>query len=259
MPKFFIMSDIHGFYDEMKLALDDAGFDPNNENHWIIGLGDYMDRGRQPQQAMDYLMSLPRKILVKGNHEQLLLDCIDRGYWLSHDYSNGTFNTILDLAPNAETFDVACAVAYDKVKDFINSMVDYFETKNYIFVHSWVPLIIEDDYPKYYTRDREYHFNPNWRSSTEKEWDEARWGNPFEIAEQGLNQTDKTIVFGHWHSSTGWAKAEGRSEFGEDAKFEPYYGDGFISIDACTAHSGKVNVLVLEDDFLEEQLWKQES
>jgi hypothetical protein len=62
---------------------------------------------------------------------------------------------------------------------------------------------------------------------------------------------DKTVVFGHWHCSTGWAKAEGCSEFDEDAKFEPYYGDGFIAIDACTAHSGKVNVLVLEDEFLE--------
>lgn len=252
MLKFFIISDIHGYYDEMKSALDEAGFDPNNEEHWLITCGDHMDRGRQPQQVMDYLMSLPRKVLVKGNHEQLLLDCIDRSYWLGHDRSNGTFNTILDLAPNANNFDVACAVVYDKVKDFIDGMVDYFETKNYIFVHSWVPLIVENDYPKYYTRDIEYYFNADWRNATEKEWDRARWGNPFEIATQGLNQIGKTIVFGHWHSSTGWAKAEGRSEFGDDAKFEPYYGDGFISIDACTAHSGKVNVLVIEDEFLEE-------
>jgi hypothetical protein len=58
------------------------------------------------------------------------------------------------------------------------------------------------------------------------------------------------VVFGHWHCSTGWARAEGFSEFGPDAKFEPYYGDGFIIIDACTAHSGKCNVVVLEDEFL---------
>lgn len=251
MPKFFVMSDIHGFYDEMKLALDEAGFDSNNEEHWIVTCGDHFDRGSKPVEIMKYLQELPRKILVKGNHEQLLLDCIDRGYVLSHDWHNGTSQTILDLAPSAEAFDLACSTAYWRVKDFIDSMVDYFETKNYIFVHSWIPLIIENDYPKYYTRDREYLFNPDWRNATKKEWDEARWGNPFEIAAQGLNQTGKIIVFGHWHASTGWAKSEGRSEFDDDAKFDPYYGDGFIAVDACTAYSSKCNVVVIEDEFLE--------
>ena len=251
MPKFFVVSDIHGFYDEMKLALDEAGFDPNNEEHWIVTCGDHFDRGRQPAEVMRYLKNIPRTILVKGNHEQLLMDCIDRGYWHGYDMTNGTFQTICDLAPSAETFDVACNTVYWKVKDLMDLMVDYFETKNYIFVHSWVPLISKDNLPAYYTRNRQFEFRDDWREASSKEWEDSRWGNPFELAEQGLNKTGKTIIFGHWHSSTGWAKAEGRSEFGEDAKFDPYYGDGFIAIDACTAHSGKVNVLVLEDDFLE--------
>jgi hypothetical protein len=90
----------------------------------------------------------------------------------------------------------------------------------------------------------------NWREANEMQWEDARWGNPFELAEQGL-LPDKTLVFGHWHCSTGWAKLEGRSEFGEDAKFDPFYGDGFIALDACTAHSGIVNVVALEDEFME--------
>ena len=49
-------------------------------------------------------------------------------------------------------------------------------------------------------------------------------------------------------ASAGWARAEGRSEFGEDAKFEPYYGDGYIAIDGMTAISHKVNILVIEDE-----------
>ena len=31
--KYFVISDVHGFYNEMKNALDEAGFEPNNENH----------------------------------------------------------------------------------------------------------------------------------------------------------------------------------------------------------------------------------
>ena len=250
--KLFCVSDIHGFYDEFKKALDEAGFDENNKEHYLLTLGDHFDRGSQPEEVMKYLMSLERWIGIKGNHEQLLLDCVNRGYWYNYDRTNGTFQTICDLAPNAQTFDVACSVVCERTKDFMSKLVDYVETEKYIFVHSWVPLTIVDDYPKYYTRDREYYFNPNWRNATEKEFEESRWGNPFEIIKQGLNQTGKTIVFGHWHCSTAWAKAEGRTEFGKDAKFEPFYGDGFISIDACTAHSKKCNVIVLEDSFLEE-------
>ena len=250
MPKFFIVSDVHGFYDEMKLALHEAGFDPKNEEHWLVGCGDYLDRGRQPQQVINYLMSLPRKILVKGNHEDLLLDCINRGYPLAHDLSNGTAQTIIDLAPNTEKFNVACAVTYDKVEDFIDGMVNYFELKNHIFVHSWIPLISKDGLPAYYTRDRQFEFNPNWRAATSKEWDDSRWGNPFELAEQGL-LPDKTVVFGHYHTSYARSKYEGAPEWGESADFSIYRGNGYIGIDGCCAYSGKVNVLVLEDDFLE--------
>jgi hypothetical protein len=159
--------------------------------------------------------------------------------------------TIVDLAPNAKTFDVACAVAYEKVKDFIYGMADYFETKNYIFVHGWIPLKCNDKLPMHYTQNRKFKFNPDWREASHSEWEQARWGNPYSLASQGF-LPDKTVVFGHWHCSTGWAKTIGSSEFGNGAIFDPFYGDGFISIDACTAHSGKCNVVVIEDAFLDE-------
>ena len=37
------------------------------------------------------------------------------------------------------------------------------------------------------------------------------------------------------------------SEFGPDADFSPYYGPGMIALDACTAFSRKVNVIILDD------------
>lgn len=36
-----------------------------------------------------------------------------------------------------------------------------------------------------------------------------------------------------------------------DECFDPYYMDGLIGIDAMTAYSGMVNVLVLEDEMIE--------
>ena len=35
--------------------------------------------------------------------------------------------------------------------------------------------------------------------------------------------------------------------FGPDADFSPFYGQGVIALDACTAVSGFVNCIVIED------------
>lgn len=249
MAKLFVTSDIHSYFNEFKTALDNAGFDENNEDHWLVVCGDCFDRGPDSTKVFRYLRDLPRKVLVKGNHELLLTQCCERGWPGSHDISNGTYRTITHLG-YGDSFDEMCCYTLKKVRPFIDSMVNYLETKNYIFVHSWIPAISKDNLPAHYTRGRRFEFNPNWRDADQEDWDAATWGNPFDMAEKGLNQTGKVICFGHWHCSTGWAKAEGREEFGDDAKFDPYYGDGFIAVDACTAYSGKVNVLVLEDEFI---------
>lgn len=249
--KFFVLSDIHGFYDEFRLALDKAGFDPNNEEHWLISCGDHFDRGPKPYEVMRYLKSLPRKVLVRGNHEDLLVECCKNGYPGMHDYNNGTYDTICEIGDAGEgnPFDECCMITFSRTRCFLSDMVDYFETANHIFVHSWIPLKCNDGLPMHYTKNRKFEFNPDWRNATSKEFEAARWGNPFDLAKQGL-MPDKTIVFGHWHCSAGWAEKEGISEFGSDAKFDPFYGDGFIAVDGCTAHTGKCNVIVIEDNFM---------
>ena len=85
MPKFYIVSDIHGFYDELREALGNAGFDPNDENSWLVSLGDEMDRGPSPEKVINYLMSLPRAIFVKGNHQSLMEDMCTRKYAEKYD------------------------------------------------------------------------------------------------------------------------------------------------------------------------------
>lgn len=251
--KLFVVSDIHGFFDEFKKALDESRFDPNNPEHMLITCGDNWDRGHQPKEIMDYLMGLDRCILVKGNHEDLFEEFCERRYPLGYDWSNGTANTILDLAPESKNWEGACLIAMDKMKPLLDQMVNYYETKNYIFVHSFVPLNVLDDMPKHYTRGRVYAKMENWREAHNSDWETARWGNPFQLALNGF-LPDKCLVFGHWHTS--WPRHhytwsdEAEPEWGEDADFSPYYGNGYIGIDACTAYSGKVNVLVLEDDLL---------
>lgn len=242
MAKFYVISDVHGFYDEMKKALDDAGFDPNDENHWLVSLGDELDRGDQSQEVLDYLLGLPRAIFVKGNHTLLMEEMLNRGYARSHDVSNGTFKAACDLAPNATDMFEAVPVIWSKVKPLFDKEINYLELKNHILVHSFVPLKSLDG--------RKFEKDPNWRYAHASAWEEAVWGNPYQLAEQGL-LPDKTLVFGHFHTSWPRHHYEGKPEFGEGADFSIYHGDGYIAIDGCVAYSGRVNVLVLEDVFMD--------
>ena len=253
--KLFVTSDIHSYYNEFHKALDEAGFDPANPEHMLIVCGDCWDRGAQPKEVMDYLMNLDRCVLVKGNHEDLFEKLCRKAYPDSYDNSNGTLGTIIDLVKPTKhmAFINACIEAERIAKPFLDKMVNYYETKNYIFVHSFVPLKTLDDMPRHYTKGKVYEKMENWREAHNKDWEEARWGNPFQLALNGF-LPDKCLVFGHWHTS--WPRHhytwsdEAEPEWGEDADFSPYYGNGYIGIDACTAYSGKVNVLVLEDDLL---------
>ena len=54
--KYFVSSDIHGFYKEWQKALRNKGYDKNNPNHCIVLCGDILDRGRQPKQIINYIL-----------------------------------------------------------------------------------------------------------------------------------------------------------------------------------------------------------
>lgn len=190
-------------------------------------------------------MSLERKILVKGNHDILLEELCMREFPYSHDKSNGTVQTVISLGNfDGRNFDECCRTTWNKTARYRELLVNYFETQNYIFVHSWIPTRNVGKYNPMYC------WEEDWRNAPDKEWEEAMWGNPFILAEDGLNQTGKTIVFGHFHTSYKWSRTSGCSEFGEDANFTPYFGDNYIGIDGCVAYTGKCNVIVLEDEFL---------
>ena len=96
--KYFIVSDVHAFYDEMMEALLKEGFDRNNPDHVFVSLGDLFDRGLQANEMLEFVNSLKkeRKILIMGNHELLMEEAIRNGFSL-RDVHNGTFSTAIQL------------------------------------------------------------------------------------------------------------------------------------------------------------------
>lgn len=254
--RIYCCSDLHSFFTPFKKALDEKGFEPSNPDHLLIVCGDVFDRGSESVEMYNFLNSLTNVVLVRGNHEDLLEEMLLRGYGERHDISNGTIGTVVAFADHIshKYFSVkeCCNIVEEFIAPFLSKFVNYYESANFIFVHSFIALKSLDNLPKYYVKNRAFKFDPDWRNADNDAWELARWGNPFKLAAAGLNQTDKTIVFGHFHSSWPRANYEGKPEFGEGADFSPYFGSGYISLDACTAVSNTCNIIVLEDTLLEE-------
>ena len=63
----YVMSDIHGCYDELMKMLEKIQFSSDDT---LIIAGDYMDRGSQSLEMLDWILDTPDNvILIKGNHD----------------------------------------------------------------------------------------------------------------------------------------------------------------------------------------------
>lgn len=142
------------------------------------------------------------------------------------------------------------------IKTIIPAMKNYFETEHYIFVHGWIPCMVEKSVYPNNPKATKYKYNADWRSASEEQWEEARWFNGMELAHKhNIKEPGKTIVCGHWHCSWGWAhilqkykEFPNKSRKNWEKAFEPYTEEGLVALDACTYYSGIINVLVVEDD-----------
>ena len=239
--KYFVSSDIHGFFDEWQNALKDKGFDLESPEHKIILCGDLFDRGSQPKEIIEFVLKHKDKvILIRGNHEDLMEQMIERNSSDYGDLCNGTAQTIVDLYPEWQIseFDLKKIAKETRLQEVLDMCVDYYETKHYIFVHGWIPIV-----------ENCYLYDSDWRTARKERWEKARWTNPVEMFRYEIYEPNKTIVCGHWHCSALWHEQnlDEYEEFGDKANFEPFITKNMIAIDACTTYSHKVNVVLLED------------
>lgn len=250
--KLFVVADIHGFFNEMKAALDAQGFDPTNPHHYLILCGDLLDRGPQPEECLDYVLSLPRAIFIRGNHEDLMEDAIRRGYFLNHDETNGTAATAKMLTNATDEIDVLIRMkSHQKYNAYIRRCVNYFQTPHYVFVHGWIPCFTRKKMSMYRDQVAYIPMEDDWHMAGKRLWEAARWYNGMDAWGWGIKVPDHTVVCGHWHTSWGHHYIHHTSEewpqSNKEADFSPFIDDGIIALDACTAFTHKVNCIVLED------------
>lgn len=155
--RYYVISDVHGYYTQMKSALEKAGFFSDTTPHKLVMLGDLFDRGHEAKQLQHFIleqMEQDKIILIRGNHEDLFVELVttDAGMPYSYHKSNGTYDTALQLTgfdpvmASIRHYDFADAAKDTPFyKEIIPAMLDYFETEHYVFTHGWIPSIPNRD------------------------------------------------------------------------------------------------------------------
>lgn len=274
--KYFIVSDLHSFATELKLALKRAGFQKTNKEHCIVVVGDIFDRGDETLELYNFLSSIPKKrcILIRGNHEYLFRDLLNKSYPESYDFSNHTVDTFCHIAHrdigdlhcgNVSWKEITDSVKSSKIWAWLNSKqwVNYFELGPYIFTHSFIPVRIQEKYKQalyiyapYDLSGKAFEYREDWRNATNYEWEDATWGDPVDYYKAGLFEEEskkgKILVVGHWHVSDFWKRIAGIKSYDQPIT-DIYYSQDFIGLD-CGVFREPIggyyhpqNVLVIDD------------
>lgn len=133
--------------------------------------------------------------------------------------------------------------------------VNYWETPNYIFTHGFIPLTQPINWEKsklygYLIKDSSAEYREDWRNATQEEWEDSTWFNwrkDYNLIKKGINKTGKYIVVGHWHTSDLYKFLNGTQKDIYDCPIYKSKRYKIIGLDACTAGSKKINIMVLDE------------
>jgi serine/threonine protein phosphatase 1 len=137
-----VVADIHGNDDKFRKALKSVSLKKTDK---LVLLGDLIDRGKKSKDVLDTIMLLKSNgfnniIIIRGNHEQMLLDAIensDKEYiWIK----NGGDKTLQSFRVN---FSSQIPRAYIEL---LNSSIYFYEFLDYIFVHAGLNFEIENPF-----------------------------------------------------------------------------------------------------------------
>ncbi|MCK5761839.1 MAG: fructose-bisphosphatase class III [Candidatus Izimaplasma sp.] len=234
--KYFIISDIHGYYNEMITALTKSGYDSDDLKHHLIVIGDLFDRGTQSKEVFQYLYQLNKSkkaTVILGNHDNFLIELLD-GQYLKAIFNiryNGTGKTISSLLgkkyknfTELEGIRDEIIEKYPYLNKWLKSLPYYLEIGDYIFVHGGI--------------DGQ---NENWMNGEARDFIWSRQYN-LEPVE------GKTMVVGHTRIATiRYPGINYKSLFLEKPEaFNILFEEQKIFIDAFVEISKLINVLVLE-------------
>ena len=138
MKKIFVIGDIHGCLEKLRELMNKISID--NQNDTLVFIGDYIDRGEFGPEVVDYVIRLQNEykkvVCLMGNHEQMLLrylEGVDEDMYLENG-GRMTLNSYgIFLSDDIEERKRKIPA---KHRIFFESLLPYYETEDYIFVHA---------------------------------------------------------------------------------------------------------------------------
>ena len=138
MNKIFAIGDIHGCFDKLQRLILEIKADPANDT--LVFIGDYIDRVDGGRDVVDYILKLKKTfqnvICLRGNHESMLLRFLD-GVEDDIYLANGGFATLKAYGISRSD---APKVRKKKIPPdhlkFFKTLLPYYETDQFIFVHA---------------------------------------------------------------------------------------------------------------------------
>lgn len=226
----FVVSDIHGMHDELMELL--KNWNPAEQE--LVLLGDYIDRGKQSKEVLDFvsLHMLCGGVAIRGNHDQMLLDFLSFPLRQPADYEDlneiysvwyyqGGRETAMSIlgketdTMSPEELRKELSIHAD-IKDILGLLEPYYEFGNVLFVHGGIPQWRQ----------------PNWKTT---ETHEMIWHRP---SPSQKNNTSKTIIVGHTPTVN----------FRVIKNYDIAIGDRTIFIDGACAYGGQLNGIVVDKD-----------
>src|SRR5262245_46031118 len=135
----YVIGDVHGRSNQLDQLIHNVPWDVARDK--IVFLGDLIDRGIDAPGVVDRVISIakenPNVVVLRGNHEQMLLDCLDYGdlQWLIPE--NGGLATLSAYGFELEQLkDVSDIKIPDEHVEFFRSLPFYHEDEQAIYVHA---------------------------------------------------------------------------------------------------------------------------
>lgn len=140
--RYYAIADLHGRFDLLKEAHRRIKEYNEGKDCKIITLGDYIDRGPQSRQIIEYLIENQSDnfISLKGNHEDILVQSITHNMKPDWWVSNGGDTTLQSYGWGGEPYsEYAYEVVPKSHIDWMKNLPYFYETEHHLFVHAGIP------------------------------------------------------------------------------------------------------------------------
>lgn len=138
MNKIFAIGDIHGCLNKLRRLIQNMAADPASD--MLVFIGDYIDRDEGSKEVVDYVLQLEksyrRVICLCGNHESMFLNYLE-GEDEEMYLFNGGIMTLkaYGISPSDRPLERKAKIPAEHLR-FFESLLPYYETDQYVFVHA---------------------------------------------------------------------------------------------------------------------------